>query len=50
MKHLLEQDLEGKKIIETIRRIVEKGNNVEIKRNRDGTLKVFEVKKHIAVG
>lgn len=41
---------EDKKIIETVRAIVERGNNAEVKKNKDGSLKVFEVKKKIAVG
>ena len=36
-------------IVQTIRRITEKGNNAEVKRNGDGSLKVFEVKKNIAM-
>lgn len=41
---------EDKKIIETVRAIVDRGNNAEVKKNKDGSLKVFEVKKKIAVG
>ena len=41
---------EDKKIIETVRAIVGRGNNAEIKKNKDGSLKVFEVKKKIAAG
>ena len=50
MRRLSALDLENRRVIETIRAIVERGNNAEIKRSRDGTLKVLEVKKHIAVG
>ena len=31
----------------TIQEIVRRGNDVEVKRGKDGSLKVFEVKKHI---
>ena len=34
-------------VIRKIHIIVERGNNVEIKRTKDGELKVFEVKKNI---
>jgi hypothetical protein len=37
------------KIMNAIKRIVEKGNNAEVKRKKDGTLIVYEVKKNIAV-
>jgi len=39
--------MEEKKILEAIRRIVEKGNNAEVRRKKDGTLVVYEVKKNI---
>lgn len=35
------------KIMETIKRIVDKGNNAEVRRKKDGTLIVYEVKKNI---
>ena len=38
-----------KQILEAIKRIVEKGNNAEVKRRKDGSLVVYEVKKQIAV-
>lgn len=41
--------MEEKKILEAIRRIVEKGNNAEVRRKKDGTLVVYEVKKNIVV-
>lgn len=34
-------------IMATIRNIVNRGSNVEIKKKKDGTLTVMEVKKHI---
>ena len=37
-------------MIEAIRKIVEKGNNAEVKKRKDGSLVVYEVKKHIAAG
>lgn len=33
--------------METIKRIVDKGNNAEVRRKKDGTLIVYEVKKNI---
>lgn len=33
------------KIIEEIRKIVEKGNNAEVKKDKNGNLIVYEVKK-----
>ena len=39
--------IEDKKILELIRGILNKGNDVEIRKNRDGSLKVFELKRHI---
>lgn len=40
---------EDEKVIETIKRIVNRGNNAEVKKSKDGSLKVLEVKKHIAL-
>ena len=37
------------KVMESIKRIIERGNNAEVKRKKDGTLVVYEVKKKIAV-
>lgn len=34
-------------VIRKIYLIVQRGNNVEIKKDREGNLKVFEVKKNI---
>lgn len=36
-----------KKILEAIKKIVNKGNNAEVKRKKDGTLVVYEIKKNI---
>lgn len=38
------------KILEAIHRICDKGGNVQIKRNSDGSLKVQEIKIHTIVG
>ena len=35
------------KVIEAIKKIVDKGGNAEVKRRKDGTLVVYEVKKNI---
>lgn len=36
-----------KKVIEAIKKIVNSGGNAEVKRKKDGTLVVYEVKKNI---
>lgn len=36
-----------REVMEAIRRICAKGNNAEVKRRRDGTLVVYEIKKNI---
>ena len=36
-----------KDLIKTIKGIIRRGNDVEVKRGKDGSMKVFEVKKHI---
>lgn len=36
-----------RKVIEAIRKIVNRGGNAEVKRKKDGTLVVYEVKKNI---
>lgn len=36
-----------RKVIEAIRKIVDSGGNAEVKRRKDGTLVVYEVKKNI---
>lgn len=38
---------EDYEIIIKICAILAKGNDVEIRKNKDGTVKVYEVKKHI---
>lgn len=39
----------NKEIMNIIWAIVNRGNHAEVKKNKDGTLRVFEVKKNIAV-
>lgn len=39
--------MKDKEVIETIRKIVNRGNNAEVKRSKDGSLVVYEVKKNI---
>ena len=36
-------------IMEKIYLIINRGNNVEIRKNKDGSLKVYEVKKNIVL-
>ncbi len=36
-----------RKVLEAIKKIVNKGNNAEVKRQKDGTLVVYEIKKNI---
>jgi len=38
---------EEQRIIEAVRKIVNAGGNAEIKKNKDGTWNVYEVKKSI---
>ncbi len=40
---------QDEKVIRKIYAIIQRGNNVEIKGTKDGSIKVFEVKKKIAV-
>ena len=35
-------------LLEALRRITDRGNNAEVKRRRDGSLVVYEVRKNIA--
>lgn len=39
--------LNDKEVMRAIRLIVDRGNNAEVRRKRDGTLTVYEVKKNI---
>ena len=41
---------EDKKIIEEIRKIVARGNNVEVRGAKDGSLKIYEVKLKKTIG
>ena len=36
-----------KRVIKAIKEIVKRGNDAEVRADKDGKLKVFEVKKHI---
>ena len=36
-----------KKIIKAIKEIIKRGNDAEVRAEKDGSIKVFEVKKHI---
>ena len=38
---------EDKKVLRAIRGIIRRGNDAEVRADKDGTIKVFEVKKHI---
>ena len=38
---------EDKKLLRTIKGIIRRGNDAEVRADKDGKLKVFEVKKHI---
>lgn len=40
--------MSDKQLVETIRRICEKGNHAEVRLSKDGVLVVYEVKKTIA--
>ena len=39
--------IKDEKIMEEIRSIIRRGNNVEIRGTKEGEIKVYEVKKHI---
>ena len=41
---------EDENVLKAIKRILDSGNNAEVKRDKNGNLKVFEVKKHIVHG
>lgn len=41
--------MSDKQIMEAIRQICQRGNNAEVRKAKDGTLVVYEVKKNIAV-
>ncbi len=38
---------EDKKVLRAIRGIIRRGNDAEVRADKDGRIKVFEVKKHI---
>lgn len=39
--------IKEKDLMKTIREVISRGNDVEVKRGKDGSIRVFEVKKHI---
>ena len=41
--------MSDKQIMDVIRKVLEKGNDVEIKKSRDGKLLISEIKKHRVV-
>lgn len=40
--------MDDKRIMQIIRAIIERGNHAEVRKAKDGTLKVYEVKMKIA--
>ena len=42
-----ESQEEDKKVLKAIKGIISRGNDAEIRADKDGSIKVFEVKKHI---
>ena len=42
-----ESQEEDKKVLRAIKGIIRRGNDVEVRADKDGKLRVFEVKKHI---
>lgn len=40
---------DGARLLETIYRVCDKGSDAEVRKNKDGTYKVYEVKKKIVV-
>ena len=38
---------EDKKVLKVIKGIIRRGNDAEVRADKDGGIKVFEVKKHI---
>ena len=42
-----ERQEEEKKVMRAIKGIIRRGNDAEVRADKDGNLKVFEVKKHI---
>ena len=41
--------MSDKQIVEVIRKVLDRGNNVEIRKGRDGNMVISEVKKHRVV-
>ena len=42
-----ESQEEDKKVLRAIKGIIRRGNDAEVRADKDGSIKVFEVKKHI---
>lgn len=40
---------EDRRVMAIIRNICKQGRNAEVKQNKDGTFKVYDVTKHIAI-
>ena len=41
--------MSDKQIVEVIRKVLDRGNNVEIRKGKDGRMVISEVKKHRVV-
>lgn len=39
--------MDDKKLVQAIKQILSRGNNVEVKKAKDGTCVVYEIKKNI---
>ena len=42
-----ESQEEDKKVLRAIKGIIRRGNDAEVRADKDGKIKIFEVKKHI---
>lgn len=42
--------MDDKKVLDAIRKILNSGNNAEVRKKKDGSVVVYEVKKNIAIG
>ena len=42
-----ENQEEDKKVMKAIKGIIRRGNDAEVRADKDGSIKVYEVKKHI---
>ena len=48
MSYTMQGFPDGKRVLDLIHKICEKGSDAEVRRSKDGTYKVYEVKKKIA--